>query len=702
MFQILYLKIKKKLVIGFSIIGIIIGINLYTYFVQSNFLAEVFIISLALICMIISLIIISFINVFKDLNNWYEQILDFVYLPMSITDMDMNWTFINKPVKDIIGVTREEALGKQCYNWDADICQTVNCGICKLRVGQGTSFFVNEGVDKDFQVDTTYLYDRRNKRIGHLELVSDITAKVRLDEAVEQLKQYSGKKSPQKVHSSIIDEYGVDNSNMRQYTILEDSISTDELFKLTMEANVANKAKSDFLANMSHEIRTPMNAILGFTEILKGKIKEPKLLHYLQSIYTSGNSLLSLINDILDLSKVEAGKMKIENTTVSIHFLTSEIYNVFEHKMKEKGLDFSLSISDKIPKALLLDQKRLRQILINLIGNSFKFTDEGYVKLSMSCQKKENFVDLEILLEDSGIGIPEDKLETIFEAFSQVTDQKTTKYSGTGLGLSITKRLVEMMGGEISAISTIGKGSIFKVTLREVEVSAVKDLPQTDEVELDYNSIGFEPSTILITDDIALNRELIINFLEDYNLTLIEAVNGKEAIEKAKLHNPDLILLDMKMPVMTGYEAAKILNEDEGLKNIVVIALTASAMKEDEKLIKQLCKSYLKKPISKTELILELMKFIPNKEVNKVKHAEKIINSINTKSTIPPSTEMLNMLYDLAMCGDMNGIKEQAKIIEKIEPDKTIFVEKILGFAEGYEDELLLGFIEQFIKKKAN
>jgi signal transduction histidine kinase/CheY-like chemotaxis protein len=380
------------------------------------------------------------------------------------------------------------------------------------------------------------------------------------------------------------------------------------------KAEAANKAKSEFLANMSHEIRTPMNAILGFAEIMKGKIDDSQLSNYLQSIHSSGKSLLSLINDILDLSKVEAGKLELEYTPVSPFELFSEMETVFGKRIKDKGLELITEIPDEMPQAMLLDETRLRQILVNLIGNAVKFTDSGYIKLSVQCTYPDDIhcatLDLTISIEDTGIGIPEDSTEKIFDAFEQHKEVKAGKYGGTGLGLAISRRLIEMMQGEISVQSEVGKGSTFTVIVRDVEVASVEALESRQPKYVDFAAIKFEKSTVLIADDIEYNRELIKGFFEDYGLTLLEAENGKEVIEKTREHHPDLILLDMKMPEMSGLEAAEILDNDEELKDIPVIAVTASAMKEDEAVISRLCDSYLKKPVSKTGLILEVMKFL--------------------------------------------------------------------------------------------
>jgi len=428
-----------------------------------------------------------------------------------------------------------------------------------------------------------------------------------------------------------------------------------ELLQAKKDAEAGNRAKSTFLANMSHEIRTPMNAILGFTEILEGRINDEEQKEYLSAVSSSGKSLLRIINDILDLSKIEAGMLEIQYQPVNPYSLFKEIEQMFSWKIRKKDIDLLVEIDPALPEALILDEVRIRQVIINLIGNALKFTETGYVKFCVNQQLKEkddNKIDLIISIIDTGIGISQAQLEIIFEAFRQQEKQSTAKYGGTGLGLTITRRLIEMMSGEITVESEEGKGSRFDVIIRDVAIATIVDT-QKESIDIDLDSLRFENPLVLIVDDVEINRLLLREYLEGLNVTTVEAANGSEAIELINDNKPDLILMDIKMPVMDGYEASNVIKANKELQDIPIIAITASALKEEEDQIKMSgFDGYLSKPISKADLVEELRRFLPYSVETDMSEASEIKDELpiadeelsdETKSRLP---ELINILKD--------------------------------------------------------
>jgi signal transduction histidine kinase/CheY-like chemotaxis protein len=319
----------------------------------------------------------------------------------------------------------------------------------------------------------------------------------------------------------------------------------------------ANEAKSEFLANMSHEIRTPMNAILGFSELLRTQMAASKDRQYLDAISSSGRTLLALINDILDLSKIEAGKLELQIEPVSVPRLVQEIEKLF----------------------------------------------------SIKAAADETRVDLVLEVEDSGIGIPPGQLEEIFGAFSQVSGQSTRRFGGTGLGLTITRRLTEMMGGKISADSEVGRGTTFRLVFPGRTITELAEpVGQVSGGEKDFTQ--FAPAKILVADDVPLNRQLLAGYFEGTGHRLIEAANGRQAVDMAKTHRPDLILMDMRMPELNGYEATERLKADPSLKDTPVIAVTASSFREEEARARKACDGFIRKPFNRSELVAELGRFL--------------------------------------------------------------------------------------------
>ncbi len=469
-------------------------------------------------------------------------------------------------------------------------------------------------------------------------------------------------------------------------------------------ADAANKAKSEFLANMSHEIRTPMNAILGFSEILLKKANDHQQKSYLASILSSGRALLSLINDILDLSKIEAGKLDIQPEPEDIKMILKEIEPVFLQKFHEKEVAFKLEISDNMPTGLLLDEIRIRQVLTNLIGNAIKFTSQGYVKVSVYCTAKtsETFDDSEhpdktdviIEVEDSGIGIPKDQQGVIFESFRQQDGQKTRKFGGTGLGLAITQRLVDMMSGTISVQSEVDKGTRFRIVLSDVGVVKRSHVTEKSK-EHDEIIVEFEPATIMLVDDIDYNREIVKGYLEHTDFTITEADNGDFALKLLETQKPDLILMDLRMPGKSGYEVTELIKKDGTLKDLPVIALTASAMKDNEERINILFDGYLRKPVSEDQLLSELKRFLAHKA--EVKQNLNMENSQESEQAVPEETKAhLPEKIKKLETSFMPRWKELSDIL--IMDDIEIFAGELKDIALEYK----IGFLTEYSEMLCN
>lgn len=378
------------------------------------------------------------------------------------------------------------------------------------------------------------------------------------------------------------------------------------------EALQASRAKSDFLANMSHEIRTPMNSVLGFAELLDNMISDPEQKSYLKSIRSGGKALLEIINDILDLSKIEAGKMVVRPEPLSLANLFAEMEDFFRTRMAQKNLQFSYRIDADFPAYINMDAVRLRQILINLIGNAIKFTEQGGIELRCSdiqMHPGEDAVGFSLEVSDTGIGVPVEQQQGIFNKFEQQQGLDSAKYGGTGLGLAICQSLARLMGGSIELESCPGEGSTFRVIFPQVEIA--REQRDEDRAEA-FSIMQFEPANVLIVDDVKDNRQLVIGHFKGSALTFYEASDGKEALELLGKFPMDLVLMDLRMPVLSGYETITRIKADETLQQVPVVAFTASVMGEDlEKVSQYGFDDYLRKPVSRQDLLRVVAAFLP-------------------------------------------------------------------------------------------
>jgi len=394
----------------------------------------------------------------------------------------------------------------------------------------------------------------------------------------------------------------------RNRTLLIDQLDNSE-----RKSRESLGIKENFLANMSHEIRTPLNSILGFTTLLQRQDVDRQSQHYINSIQQAGENLLSIINDILDISKIEAGMMRIVNKPFSIRGLLHSVEVLFSERVRAKGLGYITEIEDDVPETLIGDATRLTQIMVNLLGNALKFSEKGSLKITVSIGKVDgNMITLKFRVADQGIGIKDEKLERIFERFNQADDSITRNYGGTGLGLSIVKDLLEIQKGTIDVSSKAGVGTEFIFEIPYL----TSDEEQTEE---NVHHQVMEPNTIsrsahiLIVDDNMMNQDLMANILAYWGFSFAIASNGKEAIEKVKIGYFDLVLMDIQMPEMDGYSAT-IEIRSKLKSDIPIIAMTAHAMSgEREKCISIGMNDYISKPVNEQELLGLIEKLtVPN------------------------------------------------------------------------------------------
>ncbi len=469
--------------------------------------------------------------------------------------------------------------------------------------------------------------------------------------------------------------------NVKKRTKLE-----NKLMEERQKAEMANKAKSEFLANMSHEIRTPMNAILGFSEALYHQLDSVQHQKMIKSILNSGNLLMTLLNDILDLSKIEAGKLDIVLLPLDLNAQLQEIMLLFQDKAQKKGLDFNVQITPDFPETIVHDEIRIKQILFNLVGNAIKFTHKGSVTIKTAfVPYNENCGRLEIAVEDTGIGIPESQQEIIFEAFRQQAGQSNRQYGGTGLGLAISKRLIEKMKGTITVNSKVGQGSVFSIVFPDVEV---KKGIRRKEVTCDIPDLYFEDANILVVDDFVSNIEAIESLLLSTGIMITAAENGEMALDILEYLSPDLILLDMRMPGIDGYEVARRIKADSAKKHIPVIAFTASVFSSEKIENTSIFDGFLYKPVNRAELFKELSKFLKHSVSARsnnfsVENVASVVISPDILSRIP---EILSEL-EKRFLPRWKVIKDSL-VLFKIEP----FADDLLNFAKEYEFEYLIRY----------
>ena len=488
----------------------------------------------------------------------------------------------------------------------------------------------------------------------------------------------------------------------------------------TAQLEAANKAKSEFLANMSHEIRTPMNAILGYSELLGAILREKDQKDYLNSIKSSTRTLLTLINDILDISKIEAGKLELEYDYIDSVAFFKEFERIFAFKIVEKNLNFTIDISEKVPSYLCVDGPRLRQILLNLIGNALKFTEKGGIRVKVEAKNNreagngdntdKHITDISIAVTDTGIGIPDEFQTEVFDSFVQVKSRSSK--GGTGLGLAISRRLAQLMNGTIELISKQGEGSTFTVLLPDTVYKTTYD---TAGITPDINpeNILFEKGTLLVVDDVEDNRRLVRDALKSSGLIVLEAPDGLAGLDIAARTNPDVIISDIRMPGLDGFELLEALKKDELLKNIPVIAYSASVMKEQrDRILKTDFAGLLMKPVQISDLYKALMKVLQykiadtkvidykdlsEKEDERISAFEELAAALNGEMSVKHHSfeirQPLNEVRDFGYRLTELGASHNSNILRQ-------YGEDLVAAADNFNIELMLKLIRKFPEKK--
>ena len=584
-----------------------------------------------------------------------EQLYRVIPSAIFSVDENRNITTWNNMAAEITGYSAEDVIGTSCSSfslkpcidgcglYDRDIHKPAIGCICEIKSKDGRNLIILKNVD--------ILYDDNGMIIGGIECFEDITEKYKAEQ---------------------------------------------ELIETREQALVATKAKSAFLANMSHEIRTPMNAILGFAQILE---RDPNLTteqaKFVQIINSSGNHLLKLINDVLDMSKIETGSLVLNKTVFSIYNMINDIEMIFKSHAEGKGLSLLVSYEDDVPEFIITDEGKIRQIFINIVGNAIKFTESGGVGFRMGVDKQFNqaedddLINLVVEIEDSGLGINEKEFVNIFEPFRQ--SDAGFKMGGTGLGLPLAKKFIELMGGDITLRSEVGAGTCFRLI---IPVMIGKDGIEIKTKEKSDKVIGIKdamsPIRVLVADDIELNRTLLSSILEPIGFEIKEAENGQQAIDIFREWSPHIILMDMRMPVMDGYEAIRLIKGDESGKKIPIISVTASAFEDNkDEVLATGSNDYLRKPFRADELLAMLAKhlriqYIYAEDKNDVAKVNKEFKNF--------PKEIAHDIQTSVEDGDVAKLKELIDNLEEIDRDAA---DELRLLAESYNYDKILDLLKE-------
>lgn len=479
------------------------------------------------------------------------------------------------------------------------------------------------------------------------------------------------------------------------------AIKQRELKRSKEAADAANQAKSDFLSNMSHELRTPLNGILGYAQILSRSASlSPKERHGINIIYECGSHLLMLINDVLDLSKIEARKLDLNLTALHFPSLLQSVVEMCEIRAKEKSIDFVYQPDPQLPESIKGDEKRLRQVLINLLGNATKFTETGSVSLAVEVlgYPTGDRVQLKFQVADTGVGIAPDDLNRLFQVFEQVGDRRK-KSEGTGLGLAISQKIVQLMGGRIEVTSQLGIGTQFFFTL---EFPVVQNWVQQQSKNSPEKIVGYvgDRRKILIIDDRPENRAVLVSLLEPWGFEVSEAENGLEGLEKMRQENPNLVILDLEMPVMDGFQFMKNIRQNNCFKDSKIIVSSASVSHADRQMALEAGgNDFLPKPIDIKELIECLSEHLNLEWISEQNQADETEQK-EKQQIILPSPQDLKDLLAIAQQGDTRGIREKIESLISTDDRYQEFANLILNLAKQFKIEEIEDILQNHLEQE--
>ncbi len=523
----------------------------------------------------------------RESEKRYRELLNNLDVGIILHDKDNSIIFSNPKASELIGLDIDQMNGKQIFNPEWEFIKVDNKPLTQ------ENYPVNEILNTKKLIKNFIIGIKKNEKDSiQWLLINGFPVFNNLGEIAEVVISF------------------IEITELKKLEI--------ELIKARDQAEAANKAKSSFLTNMSHEIRTPLNGIIGFTDLLMKTNLDKNQTEYMNTVHESAIILIEIINNILDFSKIESGKLELNVEQVNLFDLIHHVIDIFKYQAEINNIDLIVNIDATVPNYVLVDSVRLKQILVNLIGNAMKFTKEGSVALNVSVvsSENENQCHLKFLVKDTGIGIKDENHEKIFQSFIQEDNTITRKFGGTGLGLAITNQLLALMNSKLELNSHFGEGSEFFFTVQLEKSNHKNDFDDSDEVDEEIPSIkNLSNKKILVVEDNKINMLLVKTLLKSIlpGSTVLEASDGKKAIKLYKKEKLDLILMDIQMPHKNGYETTAEIKQLKKYNNIPIIALTAGIMLgEKEKCLESGMDDYVSKPIIRSNLEKVLFKWLKN------------------------------------------------------------------------------------------